>query len=117
DPNIDEALADEAKHETDGMGGGCAGADRAEGWSLDAEIDTDMGRRRTANELEEHQRIVASPVLGEELIVGPFDGVQATGSRTDDAGRTIAILERGLELRLCKCFGRSRSSELRVAIR
>src|SRR4029450_13837959 len=100
--DVDETLADEAMQQTDGVGGRGAGADRAEGRSLDAVVDADMGRRRAADELEQHQRVVAAPILREQLIVSPLDRVHAAGARADDAGGTVAVGEGNLELRLCE---------------
>ena len=116
DADVDQALADEAMHQADGVGGGGAGAHRAEGRALDAVVDADMGRRRAADELEQHQGVVAAPVLGEELIVGPLDGVQAAGARADDAGRAIGVGERNLELGLRERLRRGRAGKMRVAV-
>jgi hypothetical protein len=62
---IDEVFANEAQHQADRVGGRGAGTDRAEGWPLDAIVDANVGCRRAADELEQHQRVVAAPVLGE----------------------------------------------------
>ena len=61
--DIDGAVADEPVHQADGMRGGGAGADRAEGRALDAVVDADVGRRRAADELQEQQRIAGPAFL------------------------------------------------------
>src|SRR4029079_15094981 len=116
---IDETFADHAVGEADGVSGGGASADYAEGRALDAVFDADRGGSRAADGLEQRQRMGGALVLLEQHLVGEFEGGQAADAGADDAGRAIAlvVLERQLGLGLSHGFLSGTAGILRVFVR